>query len=215
MTGAMYWRFYLPFGDVNFFGPKDQYFLSRRFEALEPAPDARCYCLEPPLDLQQAVLRASGVCVTMTPREIAEHTNHPGTEAEKSDWFFKRLVSKDAVRGAVFMKYGTPLFPADIEAEPNGPTRYDMKPRADHFDQPYPKVAFAMAGGLVAAISGFTEKLGVAIVPLKKNATDADLAGATAEAEKQAAANAGGGTLTIKTARDKNNIVAAAIGAES
>src|SRR4029079_2009180 len=29
MTGAGYWRFYLPFGHVNFFGPKDEYFLRR------------------------------------------------------------------------------------------------------------------------------------------------------------------------------------------
>ena len=29
LTGAGYWRFYLPFGHVNFFGPKDEYFLSR------------------------------------------------------------------------------------------------------------------------------------------------------------------------------------------
>ena len=29
MTGAGYWRFYLPFGHVNFFGPKDEYYLSR------------------------------------------------------------------------------------------------------------------------------------------------------------------------------------------
>ena len=215
MTGAAYWRFYLPFGDVNFFGPKDQYFLSRRFEAAEPSADARCYALEPPLDLQQPVLRASGVCVTMTPREIAEHTALAGTDAQKSDWFFGRLVSKDAVRGAVFMKYGTPLFPADIEAEPGAPGRYLCTPRADHFDQPYPNVAFANAGGLVVAVSGFTDKLGVAIVPLPKNAIEADEAAARADAEKQAAASAGGGELKIKTSRDKNNVVAVAIGATS
>src|SRR5262249_14863307 len=48
MTGAAYWRFYLPFGDVNFFGPKDQYFLSTRVKDAEPpgaTGPARCYFL--------------------------------------------------------------------------------------------------------------------------------------------------------------------------
>ena len=67
MTGAAYWRFYLPFGDVNFFGPKDQYFLSTRVKDAEPETcSARCYFIDPPLDLQQPVLRASGVRVTGT-----------------------------------------------------------------------------------------------------------------------------------------------------
>jgi malonyl CoA-acyl carrier protein transacylase len=215
MTGAAYWRFYLPFGDVNFFGPKDQYFLSHRFEAAEPSDDSRCYKLEPPLDLQQPVLRASGVCVTMTPREIEEHMRLAGTDAEKSDWFFGRLVTKDAVRGAVFMKYGTPLFPADIEAEPGEPGRYVCTPRANHFDQPYPNTAFAIGGGLVAAISAFTPKLGIAIVPLGKNPTDADVDAAKADALKQASAQAGGGELKTRTVREKNVVVASAIGGAS
>ncbi|MFO0806644.1 MAG: polyketide synthase dehydratase domain-containing protein [Gemmataceae bacterium] len=215
MTGAAYWRFYLPFGDVNFFGPKDQYFLSHRFEAAEPSADARCYKLEPPLDLQQPVLRASGVCVTMTPREIDEHMRLTGTDAEKSDWFFGRLVTKDAVRGAVFMKYGTPLFPADIEAEPGEPGRYVCTPRANHFDQPYPNTAFAIGGGLVAAFSAFTPKLGIAIVPLGKNPSEADVAAAQADALKQASAQAGGGKLKTRTVREKNVVVATAIGGVS
>ena len=42
MTGAGYWRFYLPFGHVNFFGPKDQYFLSRSWpEAVPGKADAK------------------------------------------------------------------------------------------------------------------------------------------------------------------------------
>jgi len=213
MTGASYWRFYLPFGDVNFFGPKDQYFLSHRFESAEPSDTARCYKLEPPLDLQQPVLRASGVCVTMTPREIEEHSRLAGTDPEKSDWFFSRLVSKDAVRGAVFMKYGTPLFPADIEAKPGDAGRYVCSPRASHFDQPYPHVAYAVGGGLVAAISAFTPRIGIAIVPLPKNPSEADVATAEGEAVRRAAVHAGGGNLKTRVVREKNVVVATAIGA--
>ena len=87
LTGAGYWRFYLPFGHVNFFGPKDQYFLSRDFPEAVPPRGAdgvlrRCYVLEPPVDLKQPVLRAAGARVTMTPREIAEFTR--GTAPTRS-----------------------------------------------------------------------------------------------------------------------------------
>ena len=98
MTGASYWRFYLPFGDVNFFGPKDQYYLSSRWpEAEVPASvPTRCYFLEPPADLQQPVLRASGVRVTMTPREIVAFQSWTGTDTETLHGLFSRLVAKDA-----------------------------------------------------------------------------------------------------------------------
>jgi malonyl CoA-acyl carrier protein transacylase len=35
LTGASYWRFYLPFAHINFFGPKDEYYLSRRLPEAE------------------------------------------------------------------------------------------------------------------------------------------------------------------------------------
>src|SRR5262249_7439965 len=35
MNGVRYHRFYVPFGRVNFHGPKDQYFLSRRWTEIE------------------------------------------------------------------------------------------------------------------------------------------------------------------------------------
>ena len=103
MTAAGYWRFYLPFGHVNFFGPKDEYFLSRNWpEAVPPrmqgAPPRRCHSLEPPVDLKQPVLRAAGARVTMTPRELAEFGAWTGTDAELNDWFFGRMLAKDAVR---------------------------------------------------------------------------------------------------------------------
>ncbi|HYH63160.1 MAG TPA: acyltransferase domain-containing protein, partial [Urbifossiella sp.] len=92
MTGAAYWRFYLPFGNVNFFGPKDQYFLSTRVEAVESG-GGRCFVLDPPADLQQPVLRAAGVRVTMSKRELTEYMAVP--EAGRTGWYFPRLVAKD------------------------------------------------------------------------------------------------------------------------
>ncbi len=235
MTGAAYWRFYLPFGDVNFFGPKDQYYLSHRLPAAEVTASSRCYGLEPPLDLQQPVLRASGVCVTMTPREIAEHAALTGTDAEKSDWFFRRLVSKDAVRGALFERYGKAVFPADLEAEPGERGRYICQPRGEILTEPLPSVVHAIADGMVAALAAFTDDLGIAIVPLPKNPTPSDERTAREQAAAFAVANAlriaperctlrsldektGAATVAIadrtvraQTAREKNVVVATTV----
>jgi hypothetical protein len=35
LSGVKCWRFYVPFGEVNFHGPKDQYFLSHRWHQVE------------------------------------------------------------------------------------------------------------------------------------------------------------------------------------
>lgn len=172
LTGAGYWRFYLPFDEVNFFGPKDQYYLSARVPAAEPAAGARCYFLEPPPDLQQPVLRASGVRVTMTRREIAEYTAWTGTEAERNDWFFTRLVAKDAARSAYNAIHGGGVFPSDIEAHVSA-GRLVCEHRGEQ-GAPFPTVRVTHAGGKVAAVAAFAEQLGIGVAVLPKNALPED-----------------------------------------
>jgi hypothetical protein len=172
LLGAGYWRFYLPFGDVNFFGPKDQYFLSSRLPGAEPpgaSAPGRCYYLDPPLDLQQPVLRASGVRVTMTPREIAEFNAWTGSEQTRSDWFFGRMLAKDAVRAAWCAKHGEAMFPADMETDAiDG--RVVCRPRGAAKSEPLPPVRVAIAEGKVAAFSAFAERVGVALQTIPKDA---------------------------------------------
>ena len=170
MTGAGYWRFYLPFGHVNFFGPKDEYFLSRNWP--EAAASGRCHFLEPPVDLKQPVLRAAGARVTMTPRELAEFHSWNGTDAELNDWFFGRMLAKDAVRAAWNEKHGEAMFPADIETELiDG--RLVCRPRGEPKAEPFPPVAVAIAGGMVAAYSASAERVGIALLELSSDETDA------------------------------------------
>ena len=181
MTGAAYWRFYLPFGDVNFFGPKDQYFLSSRWKEAEAASaggPSRCYFLAPPLDLQQPVLRASGVRVTMTPREIAEFHSLTVPDAERSGWFFRRLLAKDAVRAAWNEQHGGGVFPADMETETTADRRLVVMPRAGSDAGPYPPVAVAVADGQVAAFAAFANFVGIGLQAIRKTAA--------AEAERAA-----------------------------
>jgi malonyl CoA-acyl carrier protein transacylase len=188
LTGAGYWRFYLPFDEVNFFGPKDQYFLSARVPAAEPVAGARCYFLEPPQDLQQPVLRASGVRVTMTRREIAEYTAWTGTEAERNDWFFTRLVAKDAVRSAYNAVHGGGTFPSDIEAHVSA-GRLVCEHRGEE-GAPFPAVRVAHTGGKVAAVAAFAEKLGLGVAALPKNASPEDERAARDGAVRAALADA-------------------------
>ena len=191
MTGAGYWRFYLPFGHVNFFGPKDEYFLSRNWpEAVPPRGEGgaprRCHLLEPPVDLKQPVLRAAGARVTMTPRELAEFRAWTGTDAELNDWFFGRMLAKDAVRAAWAEKHGEAMFPADIETELiDG--RIVCRPRGEPKAESFPPVSLATAGGVVAAFSAFTERVGIALVEVAKGASEGE---ARASAARLAIADA-------------------------
>jgi malonyl CoA-acyl carrier protein transacylase len=171
MLGAGYWRFYLPFGHVNFFGPKDEYYLCRHWPEASPAgqsrPPRRCYYLDPPVDLKQPVLRAAGARVTMTPRELQEFMGWSGSDAELNDWFFGRLVAKDAARAAWNERYGVAIFPADIEAEfVNG--RYLCRHREDNRTEPLPPACVAIAGSRVAAFSAYADQLGVALIKVEK-----------------------------------------------
>ena len=231
MTGAGYWRFYLPFGHVNFFGPKDEYYLSRDWpEAVAAnAAFARCHFLDPPADLKQPVLRAAGARVTMTPTELDTFNNWTGTDAELNDWFFGRMLAKDAARAAWTRKHGAAIFPADIEtAEVDG--RIVCRPRGEA-GEPLPPVRVAISDGKVAAFAAFAERVGVALQPVAKNAAPeverdtraqaACLALADAlrvpadgctldalDATGAATVSAGGRRVRVQTARMKDVVVA-------
>jgi len=173
LTGAGYWRFYLPFVHVNFFGPKDEYFLSRDWpEAVPPRrpgdPPWRCHFIEPPVDLKQPVLRAAGARVTMTPSELAEFGTWTGTDAGLNDWFFGRMLAKDAVRAAWNERHGEAMFPADMETEADGRGGIVCRPRGGPKAEPFPPVSVAVADGKVAAFAAFARYAGVALEVLPK-----------------------------------------------
>lgn len=186
MTGAGYWRFYLPFGNVNFFGPKDEYFLSSRVAGAEGG-DGRCFVLDPPPDLQQPVLRAAGVHVTMSQRELDAFMAVP--EAEKTGWFFPRLVAKDAARAAWTARHGGGNFPADLEADVVG-DRFTVTHRGTGGREPLPPVAVAVANGKVAAFAAFADRVGVGLDVLPKKSTAADETSARGRAACQAVTSA-------------------------
>ncbi|MDY3561183.1 polyketide synthase dehydratase domain-containing protein [Gemmata sp. JC673] len=252
LTGAGYWRFYLPFGHVNFFGPKDEYYLSREWaeaatgnsefgirnseqktqgNSTPHSAFAKCYFLEPPADLKQPVLRAAGARVTMTPAELAVFGTWSGTDAELNDWFFGRMLAKDAVRSAWSQKHGEAMFPADMETE-TADGRIVCRPRGAAKSEAFPNVAVAVADGKVAAFAAFAERVGIALQTVPKNATpeaDAEArtavaCGAVADAlgvpregctlqsldanTGAARVTAGGAAVRVQTARNKDAVVA-------
>jgi malonyl CoA-acyl carrier protein transacylase len=227
LGGAGYWRFYLPFGDTNFFGPKDQYFLSSRVAEAEASTASRCYFLDPPLDLQQPALRASGVRVSMTPTEQVAFIKVKGTDAEKSDWFFSRLVAKDAARALWNKGHASGTFPADMESEVHGNVVL-CRQRAEPNAEAFPLAKFAVTKGRVAAFASTAERFGVGLVLVKKGDTEDAL---RLEAARLAAADAlrvpadgltatagtqpgvvrvarGGEVFRVQTARHKDVVIA-------
>jgi acyl transferase domain-containing protein len=179
ICGAGYWRFYLPFGHVNFFGPKDEYFLSHNLtDAVTPraegATPRRCHFLEPPVDLMQPVMRAAGARVTMTPGELAEFWAWKGTDAELNTWFFSRLLAKDAIRAVWHERHGEAMFPADIDTEViDG--RIVCSPRGESKGRVFPPVAVASTSGKFAAFSAFAPHVGIAMVPVPKNEPESEV----------------------------------------
>ena len=108
----------------------------------------------------------------MTPRELAEFHSWNGTDAELNDWFFSRMLAKDAVRAAWNEKHGEAMFPADIETELiDG--RLVCRPRGEPKAEPFPPVAVAIAGGMVAAFSASAERVGIALLELSSDELDA------------------------------------------
>jgi hypothetical protein len=111
----------------------------------------------------------------MTPRELAEFRAWGGTDAELNDWFFGRMLAKDAVRAAWAEKHGERLFPADIEMELNADGRYVAHPRGEPGPEPLPPVAVAIAEGRVAAFAAFAPQIGIALLKLPKGADERGL----------------------------------------
>jgi malonyl CoA-acyl carrier protein transacylase len=224
LHGAAYWRFYLPFGHVNFFGPKDEYFLSRPLPEAVPARNAergtkneeqeiadssfraaRCWFLEIPADLVNApVLRAAGAQVTMTARELREfygiHKKLSDTEVNK--WLFSRIVGKDAVRSLRSERFGDRMYPADIELHWDGRSRPTAAPRDLTYPGEMPAVCIAHCDGKVAALAAYRAHVGIAL----DKVGDAEEA-----ARRQAAAAAILGALDCQAAGATSNWEANAI----
>ncbi|MBW3596199.1 MAG: polyketide synthase dehydratase domain-containing protein [Planctomycetes bacterium] len=159
---AKYWRFYMPYGDVNFHGRKDEYFISNRWdEAVADTPRGVCVRLEPPVDLHQPAMQMVTAKITLSDDEMREYCRMNVPPKKRFDWVFGRLAAKDAVRLAWWEQHGERFFPADMEIKHDERGR----PWAMHLgygeDAAMPNVSVSHADGVMAALASFEPHLGI------------------------------------------------------
>jgi malonyl CoA-acyl carrier protein transacylase len=216
LNGVKYWRFYVPFGRVNFHGPKDQYFLSRRWSEVEAQAQAgggplAIVRLEPPTDLQQAALNLVTARVTLTPEEMRAFRRLPRGGAETKAWLFDRIAVKDAVRVVWRELHGERLFPADIDTVA-GPAGLYRAGRRGTADQSFPAAVVDRAGGVTAALSAAgAPMLGLALA-LTDGAGPDESAPFDSEEERLLAAWGGDRTETALRFRCARRAVTRALG---
>jgi malonyl CoA-acyl carrier protein transacylase len=199
LNGVKCWRFYVPFGQVNFHGPKDQYFLSHRWQKVEDErsnvrrPDAPLALvrLEPPVDLNQGSMLQVTAKVTLTPSELREYRRLEtlGDEVKLRGWLFDRNAAKDAIRLVWHEMTGERLFPSDIEVEPMGGDRFAAHRRGAS-GQSFPPAAVARAGAATVAVSAAgANGLGLALAVVGRPMSDGEeISPRDAEAERLIAA---------------------------
>ena len=171
MNGVRYWRFYVPFGRVNFHGPKDQYFLSRRWTEIEgQLSDVRLSSLvlmrlDMPPDLRPGHVQRILARVTLAPDELQEFRGESRDEKKAASWLTDRIAAKDAVRTLWREQQGERLFPADIQTSVVAAGLYRASRRATT-GQEFPSVATASAGGITAALTAGGASPGLALAQL-------------------------------------------------
>lgn len=187
LNGVRSWRFYLPFGEVNFHGPKDEYFLTKDWPqampgSTEPVPteeptafggmnaptDADNWCVRftPTPDLMQSALQTAAAQVTLSKRERQIHRALRASEAERSRWLFGRVAAKDAARILWWLRHNDRLFPADIEIDRDDLGRLRATPSGMGRASDFPNVSFASTNSFMVAAASVGSPVGVAIADL-------------------------------------------------
>ncbi len=169
MEKLKYWRFYLPFGEFNFHGPKDDYFLSENWpdaigdhpKTEDDLPLAWCVGLLPPRDLQAPGMMLASARVTLTAEELRTFRKLELPDAKKSQWLFGRMAAKDAVRILWRRHTGERMVPADIAITPDEHGKPVASPIGGERPENYPQVSIAHTEGVVAALGSFDFSPGI------------------------------------------------------
>jgi malonyl CoA-acyl carrier protein transacylase/phosphopantetheinyl transferase (holo-ACP synthase) len=172
MHRLTFWRFYVPFANVNFHGPKDEYFISKEWDVAGPRSTvASCIRLDVPPDQKQAGMRTVTAKVILAPQELDQFRTVAGDEQRESQWLFDRLAGKDAVRLLWHARHGERLFPADIIIEMMENGRPFARRRGPSGPELFPTVSIARTGDVVAALAAFGPYAGIALKNLRGGAS--------------------------------------------
>jgi malonyl CoA-acyl carrier protein transacylase/phosphopantetheinyl transferase (holo-ACP synthase) len=173
ITGLRLWRFYLPFHETNFHGPKDVYFLSQPLTMVEQLPvlaaGARFQWID---DLAQPNLLRCAAEVALSDEECQAFLQLKLPAERMARWMFGRIVIKDAVRRYWFAKYGERLFLADVEVQtdPNGAPSVRHRDPQEH--RPMPAVSLTHKDRVSIAVAADCPAIGIdleRIVPRERS----------------------------------------------
>jgi len=191
MEKLRYWRFYLPFGEFNFHGPKDDYFLSENWSEVVPGSDGETACcvgLVPPEDLQAPGMMLAAARVTLTEEELRAFRKLELPDARKSQWLFGRMAAKDAARILWRKRTGEGMVPADIAITPDANGRPVASPIGRERPANFPNVSIAHTEGVVAALGSLDHSPGIHIArPVTRDESFIQAAFDSAERELLAA----------------------------
>jgi len=181
-TGVKCWRFYLPVDQVNFHGPKDEYFISRDWPLAQPpmAPAASgnamqswAVLLEPSADLVQPGMLAAAVRVTLSLAEQAAFRKLTEND-DRVAWLFGRVAAKDAARILWRHQCGERLYPADIEVGAASDDRLVATLRNGERPPRFPHIDFACTKGAMVGVATLEGRPGTAIVRLDTGTSPAE-----------------------------------------
>ena len=178
MQGVKCWWFYLPFGDVNFHGPKNVYYLAREYSHILPSEldpmDIACMHLIPPEDLVQSALQEAGARVMLEPSELAIYEAMPADARRRGEWLFGRATVKDAVRTLWTRRYSEKLFMSDVIIRPDEQGRPLAVPRNREESRPFPNVSLSHSHGALIAVASFNNYVGVDMEKIEPRSTGFD-----------------------------------------
>lgn len=169
LTGIKCWRFYLPFGDVNFHGPKDEYFISQQWPLGLPSAGAAeneravCVLLDPSGDLAQSGMQEAAARVTLSETEMRDYRQQRVATEERTSWLFARAAVKDAVRFLWHRHTGSRLFMADLEIFEDPYGRSAIRFGDGQRPADFPAIAAAQHGATFVALAVLGPYAGIAV----------------------------------------------------
>jgi len=172
LSGAKFWRFYLPFHDVNFHGRKDVYYLSENWPSAsfqvnenEDAVGTRSACirLTPPADLMQPAMLSVAGRVILSDSEFRSFDQMESPAVDKGQFLFARGVAKDAVRRFWQDHNNQNTFAADIEIDLESDGEWIARRRGNGSGPDPPSLCVATAADGMAAMASDARVVGIGL----------------------------------------------------
>jgi len=163
MSGCHYWRFYLPFRQYNFHGPKDVYRLSEEWAEIRPVENSRAMLLDIPSDLRNPTMQPIAARVSLSERELNEFLHLKLSDERRTEWLFGRVAIKDAVRTLWHEMTGERLFTADIEINHDEFGKPAASLRGRETPPDFPAVSLSHCGPKMVSLAVSSGRAGVDI----------------------------------------------------